>query len=113
MPRRAHPAMMSGSFHCARTVAVLIDGEVAYSGPTDHLFADPDLLLRAHLALPPLLVVRRRLAALNGRFPPAATTDAFASALEDCARQAEPAPVALLGGVERAAERLPAGEERR
>jgi energy-coupling factor transporter ATP-binding protein EcfA2 len=66
----------------AEEVAVLIEGAVVFSGPTDELFRNPALLERAHLVPPPLLELSRKLSALAPDFPPAVTTDAFLVALD-------------------------------
>jgi energy-coupling factor transport system ATP-binding protein len=45
----------------ARRVLVLVDGALAFDGPPTELFADAALLARAHLALPPLWDLSRRI----------------------------------------------------
>jgi energy-coupling factor transport system ATP-binding protein len=61
----------------ASQVAVLIDGSVAYSGPPEQLFQEPVLLERAHLVIPPVLELSRRLAAHDRSFPPVASSRRF------------------------------------
>jgi energy-coupling factor transport system ATP-binding protein len=92
----------------AEEVAVLIEGAVAFAGPTDDLFRDPALQERAHLAPPPLLELGRKLSAGARAFPPAVTTDVFLAAL---GRQG-PAGAAALGAA-RASWTLAAGDEAR
>ena len=67
----------------ARRVLVLVDGSLAFDGPPAALFADEALLMRAHLALPPLWELSRRL----GLAEPIAIRDSVGSV----SRQAGPA----------------------
>jgi len=49
----------------ARTVVVLVDGDVVYTGEPQGLFADDALMRRAQLAPPPMVELERRLLADN------------------------------------------------
>jgi energy-coupling factor transporter ATP-binding protein EcfA2 len=67
----------------ARRVLVLVEGSLAFDGPPAALFADEALLRRAHLALPPLWELSRRL----GLAEPIALGDSLAAVAD----QASPA----------------------
>ncbi|MFN8635550.1 MAG: ABC transporter ATP-binding protein [Chloroflexota bacterium] len=70
----------------ARRVLVLVDGALAFDGPPSDLFADRDLLARAHLVEPPLWELSRRL----GLSAPFADLDSAYERLRVAAATTEP-----------------------
>jgi energy-coupling factor transport system ATP-binding protein len=75
-------------------VAVLVDGTLRFAGPTEDLFADPNLMGLGPGGVPPLLDLSRRLARRDPTFPSAATVDEVVAAITHRVRPSE-SPQAL------------------
>jgi energy-coupling factor transport system ATP-binding protein len=65
----------------ADTVIALVDGRIAYHGPTAGAFASGEVARAAKLQPPPVLDLARKLGQLDPSFPPVARVDDFVDAL--------------------------------
>ena len=61
-------------------VAVMVEGQLRFHGPTADVFARPELLAQARLTLPPLAELSQRLAARNPAWGGLLTVDQFLAA---------------------------------
>ena len=64
----------------ARHVAVMVEGQLRFHGPTADVFARPELLAQARLTLPPLAELSQRLAAHHPAWGGLLTVDQFLAA---------------------------------
>ncbi|MEX2143690.1 MAG: energy-coupling factor transporter ATPase [Anaerolineales bacterium] len=71
----------------ASNVAVMLDGQVEFHGRQDELFAQPELLAKAHLNLPPLARLATLLISQHPHLRGMATVDDFLSLSYSTARQ--------------------------